>query len=77
MNENIRALELQLMGNDIADFAEGSNVLQELEDSHAQHGRIVESLRRKQAALGVDERMHLTVSSKSVAMFGSFGLLVM
>ncbi len=59
MNENIHALELQLMGNDIADFAEGSNVLQELEDSCAQHGRIVESLRRKRAALGVDECAHL------------------
>ena len=38
-----------------------SDVLQQLESSCSQHDRIVDSLRHKQAALGVDERAHLSL----------------
>jgi hypothetical protein len=58
LNENIRSLESQLMRNASVD---GSNVPQQLESSRLQHGRIVDSLRRKRAALGVDERAHLAL----------------
>jgi hypothetical protein len=61
LNENIRSLELQLMGNAIADSTDFSDVLQELEGSRTQHGQIVQSLYRKRVALGVDERAHLTL----------------
>lgn len=58
--ENIRSLELRLMGNGIADSTDVSSILQELEGSHAQHTRIIDSLHHKRAALGVDEHVHLT-----------------
>ena len=60
LNKDIRSLELQLMGNAIVDPTNsGSDVLQQLEGSRVQHSRIVDSLRHKRAALGVDERVHL------------------
>ena len=58
LNENIRSLELQLTRNVIDD---GSDVSHELESSRSQHGRIVDSLRRKRAALGVNDRAHLSL----------------
>jgi hypothetical protein len=58
LNDNICSLESQLMRND---FTDGSDVPQQLEGSRAQRGRIVDSLHRKRAALGVDERAHLTL----------------
>jgi hypothetical protein len=61
LNDNINSFELQLMGNAIADFSDGSDVSQQLEASHVQRGQIVDSLRRKRAALGVDERAHLAL----------------
>ena len=61
LNENIRSLELQLMGDAIFDSTNGTDVLQQLEDSRAQHARIAESLCRKRAALGVDECAHLAL----------------
>lgn len=56
LNENILSLESQLM----SDFS-GSDVPEELERLRAQHSRFVDSLRRKRAALGVDERAHLAL----------------
>jgi hypothetical protein len=61
LSENIRSLELQLMGNSILHSTDGTDVPQQLEDSRAQHARIVDSLRRKRAALGVEEHAHLTL----------------
>jgi hypothetical protein len=61
LNDNINSFELQLMGNAIADFSDGSDVSQQLEASHVQRGQIVDSLRCKRAALGVDERAHLAL----------------
>jgi hypothetical protein len=58
LNDNICSLELQLMRND---FIDGSDVPQQLEGSRAQLGKIADSLHRKRAALGVDERIHLTL----------------
>ena len=60
LSENIRSLELQLMGNAIYDSTDGTNVSQQLNDSRTQHGRITASLHRRRAALGVDECAHLT-----------------
>lgn len=56
LNENILSLESQLM----SDFS-GSDVPEELERLRAQHSRFVDSLCRKRAALGVDERAHLAL----------------
>ena len=47
LNEKIRSLKLQLMGNAVFDPTDGTNVLQQLDDSHAQHVRITDSLRHK------------------------------
>jgi hypothetical protein len=55
------SLKLQLMGNAIFDSADGTDVPQQLEDSCAQHTRIIDSLHHKRAALGVDEHAHLTL----------------
>jgi hypothetical protein len=65
LNEKIRSLELQLMGNAVFDPTDGTNVPQQLDDSHAQHVRITDSLRCKRAALGVDERAHLASLRRS------------
>ena len=59
LNEKIRSLELRLIGNAIHDPADGADIPQQLEDSRAHQIRIVDSLRRKRAALGVDECAHL------------------
>lgn len=44
----------------MSDFS-GSDVPEKLERLRAQHSRFVDSLRRKRAALGVDERAHLAL----------------
>ena len=61
LNENIRSLELQLMGNSFVLSTDGTDVPQQLEDSRVQQAQIVDSLRRKRAALGVEEHAHLTL----------------
>jgi hypothetical protein len=61
----MRSLELQLMGDAIFDSTDSTNIPQQLEDSRAQHARITDSLRRKRAALGVDERAHLVSLRRS------------
>ena len=49
------------MGNSFILSTDGIDVPQQLEDSRAQQAQIVDSLRRKRAALGVEEHAHLTL----------------
>lgn len=65
LNEKIRSLELQLMGNARFDSTDDTDIPQQLEDARVQHTQILYSLRRKRAALGVDERVHLASLHRS------------
>ena len=59
VNENIRSLEIRLMGNAVLDSTDGTDIPEQLDDSHAQQAQIATSLHHKRAALGVSECAHL------------------
>jgi hypothetical protein len=59
LEEKMCSLELQLMGDEIFDSTNSTNIPQQLEDSCAQHAWITDSLHRKRVALGVNEHAYL------------------
>lgn len=63
-DENIRALESKLL-TDIHEAFDTNDVPQQLANAQASRSRMLEALRRKHEALGVDERESLANATRS------------